>query len=211
MVKLLSSLIMIAASAVVALWFFHWNDSIINYPLDVPLPAKTGSFRMPPISLNATYGHTVQVRLDTIRPWNDLLCVTGAKNGTTQAPICAGRAPDLDLDWTVSENNRIVAAGSTAKTSYLNNEGKVAVRDLGFFRGVSGHTYVLDVVVRGNPSALTVLRPRLQIQLVSTYGQVSGILALVLAPVCGVTFLLGIVGVIRAFLRRRKPNQASVG
>ena len=202
MVNLPGSLIMITASAAIALWFLHWNYSIVNYPLDEPLPAKTGSFRMPPVSLNATYGHTVQVSLDTIRPWNDLLCVTGAKIQPTQPTVCAGRAPDLDLDWTVSENNRVVATGSTSKSTYLTNEGKVAIRNLGFFKGVSGHTYVLDVVIRGNPRNLTVLRPRLQIQLASAYGQVYGLLSPILLLVCGATFLLGVVGLVFAFIRR---------
>lgn len=213
MSRLRTYLALMVVSAAVVFGIVYWDVSINDFPLDVPLPAKTGTFTLPPFSPSNTYGHSVQMRLNDSRPWNEILCETGAKDWTNHSGHCGGRTPDLDLEWSVSENGRVVATGSTTKTDYITsyktNSGTFAERELGYFQGESGHTYQMAIALRGDPAKLAALKPRLQVQLGSTYGMGEGIAALVALFICGVAFLGALIGVVRALLRPRRPSPVS--
>lgn len=213
MTKLRVYLATMAVSAAVALPLLYWDYSIEDFPLDVPLPLKTGSFTLPPFSPSATYGYTVQVRLNNSRPWNELLCETGAKDWPNHRGNCEGRAPDLALEWSMSENARQIASDSSASTddltSYKTESGSFAQRYLGYFHGEWGHTYQLTITVRGNPARLAALQPRLQVQLDSTYGMGEAILAAVALLICGVAFLGGVIGAALELLRSKIKSRST--
>jgi hypothetical protein len=132
---------------------------------DVPISLAVGSKRTPEFSV-ISEAYFIMLQVEKRLPFARLQCMMGMTQSSFDKESCTKEAPLLRTDWTVWDQDRIVARGSSTLEADAEYTNQYLFKFLGQFMGEAGKKYVVQVDVTKDGSALDVASPHLIVILV---------------------------------------------
>jgi hypothetical protein len=144
--------------------------------VDIPISLALGTVRTPEFAVVAEY-YTIMIQIEKPLPFDRLQCMLGVTDGTAldlRLNGCGQDEPILRADWTVWDESRVVAKGSSTSAGLamwskdhiykfleIPQCSVAAPRPACGFKGVVDRKYVLEVRFTADGSALNVANPHL--------------------------------------------------
>ncbi len=167
------SAILLAVSVAGLLTLYLWDRSIVQIPLDMPLPLRAGETQAVTFAPSATDNYLLEVEAKLGAAGADFVCLlTNGDSDFGDAVTCPPDSSVLDISWTVMSGGHELLHGDTR-----NQDGFVdatdderAHRTLHSINARRGQTYTMTVQANADMSALIGHEPRLRAVLQPLYG-----------------------------------------
>ncbi|MGA2086556.1 MAG: hypothetical protein ABSG60_13675 [Terracidiphilus sp.] len=165
-----------------------WEATRIDHPVSMPVSLGVGEVRTPEFKVTANQYYEIRIETKKRLPFETQCCLMGIAGNMFKC----NKESVIQADWTVWNDRRAVAHGSSLDTNDAGFSDKTLERYLGYFKGESGKKYVLDVNFTKDGTQLAATDPHLNMEVSGmTYEDyVSGFIL-----IFGVALLIEIVGV----------------
>jgi hypothetical protein len=131
--------------------------------IDMPLSLSVGTVRTTPFQVKKAR-YAIMIQAEERIPIDKMMCMLGLSIGPYDYHKCG--EPLLQLEWIVRDGERVVAQGTIHQP-----DGDVGATNgylfkyVGYFKGESKRTYVLEVKFAQDATALNVTNPHLIVML----------------------------------------------
>lgn len=135
--------------------------------IDMPVSLGVGTVRTPEFTVKHE-AYFIMIQAQKRLPFVDMQCMMGLMSGPLELSDCK-KERLLQADWTVWDDENIVAQGSSSSEGDAEYTDKYLFKFLGSFMGESGKKYVVEVKFTKNGTPLNVTNPHLIIILVRNH------------------------------------------
>lgn len=166
-----------------------WEVTRIDHPVSMPVSLGVGEVRTPEFKVSANQNYIIEIETKKRLPFETQCCLMGIAGNMFKC----NKEPIIQADWTIWNDRRAVAHGSSRDMDDASFSDETLGRYLGYFKGESGKKYILDVSFTKDGAELAVTDPHLNIEVSGmtyedyAFGDIF---------IFGVALLIEIVGVI---------------
>jgi len=153
--------------AIVAVGFFPllalgiWRATLNTVPVAKPVLLSVGHVRQP-FTINFTGPYTIGIEAERKLSHETLQCLLGIHDYVPEGQ-CKNIAPALNITWTLRQDGQTIKTGSSATAVGGSYTSETVENELAGFDGKRGHSYVLDMDILADGSALSIANPKLRI------------------------------------------------
>jgi len=188
-------------------WWFYLSTRRCQ-PIHMPLVTFVGDVRTSDFTVNVTNRYFIELEAQKTIPIERLHCLLGMREPSAQD--CSNLPSVVDVEWTLSSRGGIVQRGSSADSPYGGWSADSVYRDLGYFNGVAGQTYRLDLHLVTDATQLSVTNPHLRVSITPVFIEAMLFMTgLVVYPTTGVLLLTGILLLLVSFFRARASPEGA--
>jgi hypothetical protein len=155
-------------SGVLGVLFLVTSASAENRPdhpyrysdVDMPVSLAPGTVRTPEFSV-VKHWYWIMIQVEKPLPFLPTVCMMGVTMGPLQSKDCDSDDPLLRTDWTVWDEGRLIASGSSTTEGSAAYTNKNIFKFLGGFMGQAGKKYVVEVKFTKDGTPLNAAHPHL--------------------------------------------------
>lgn len=133
--------------------------------IDMPVSLAVGTVRTPEFPVKGKY-YNIEIEAKWLIPDEELRCKMGFAVSPSDNHCDLKHLESLlEIKWRVLDGGQVVAEGSDeGRSTSFEADSKALTRDLGTFKAVNKHRYVVEVTFIKDASALNVTQPRLIVE-----------------------------------------------
>jgi hypothetical protein len=128
--------------------------------VDMSVSLAPGTVRTPEFSV-VKHWYWILIQVEKPLPFLQTVCMMGVTTGPLQARDCNEDDPLLRTDWTVWDEGRLIASGSSTTEGADAYTNKNIFKFLGGFMGQAGKKYVVEVKFTKDGTPLNAANPHL--------------------------------------------------
>jgi len=185
-----------------------WHATLNTIPVYKPVPLSVGHIRQS-FRVNFSGTYTMRIEVERKLPHRTIQCLMGIRDYVPEGE-CKNITPVLNFTWTLAQDGRTLESGSSASATGGAYTTDTVADQFAWFEGKRGHSYILDMDILEDGSALSVANPKLRVGVDESYYEDFIFLDLVTLGWAVLGCVIGVATLVVSFVVERKRKRVAI-